>query len=451
MVTGEYTLGLGSHVNMRFAGAFYNDKFGQDQGLPSVPNIATNRYNPYTGVPTPNQTWALSNGVYVPTFSLLWDPTKIARTATYIQSLSQRAQLQNDFAGSFKVGPLTLQPVAGWSLQHDISFPNFTRSVALPTVNLFAPDDNPVKPDKSTYTLASYNSNRNRQIQAYTFTRVGLLDEKLFVTAGAARVWVNNTSSNLRTGVAGLLDAYHDTYLGGILAKPLPNVSVYYSYSTNASATTFNNLPLWRSGKEHEFGSKADFFGQRLSFTASHFQITQTNLTTPNPAFNVDPVNNLPTLLSDQTNHGFEFELKGGITKNLSIIASYTTMKLRDTFNRRPRNIPDRTTTGLLNYHFPDGALKGFGIFGGVVHQGVSAGETPASSATALGVIEQVGFWVPAFTLYNAGASYTWKKYSFNLTVDNIFDHKGFWQAAGRGSVPPIPGTNARLAATVNF
>jgi outer membrane receptor protein involved in Fe transport len=452
MLNLEYTLGLGDHVNMRVAGSIYNDKFGQDQGLPSVPNIANNRYDPYTGIPTPNQTWAKdASGTYVPTFSLLWDPTKIARTATYIQSLSQRAQIQQDFAGNFKTGPVSIQPVAGWSLQHDVTFPNFTKSVALPAVNFFAPDDNPPKPEKSTYTLASYQSSGNRQVQAYAFTRVGALDDRLFATAGAARVWLNNTSTNLRTGVPGLLVDKHDTYLAGLLGKPLRNVSVYYSFSTNASGTTFNNQPLWRTGKEHEFGVKSDFFDQRLSFTAAHFQIIQTNLTTPNPAFNVDPVNNPPTLLSNQTNHGFEFELKGGLTKNLSVVASYTAMKLRDTFNRRPRNIADYTSGALLDYHFNDGELKGLSVFGGMTHQGKSAGETPASSATPLGVIEQVGFWIPSFTIYNAGAGYTWKNLSFNLTVDNLTNHKGFWQAAGRGAVPPIPGTNVRLSTTVTF
>ena len=29
----------------------------------------------------------------------------------------------------------------------------------------------------------------------------------------------------------------HDTYLAGILGKPLPNVSIYYSFSTNAGIT----------------------------------------------------------------------------------------------------------------------------------------------------------------------------------------------------------------------
>ncbi len=451
MPTVEYTVGLGDKVNMRLAANWLNNKFGQDQGLPSVPNISANRYNPFTGEVTPNQTWALVSGVWTPTFSLLWDPTNIPRTATYVQSLIQTTQIQHDFAASFKAGPVSIQPVAGWSYTNNLNFPNFTRSAPLPSINLFAPDDNPAKPEKSTYTLATFSSGHNRQTQAYAFTRLGALDERVFVTGGIARVWLDNVSTNLRTGVVGTLKDNHDTHLLGVLGKPLRNVSVYYSYSTNASGTTFNNQPLWRTGKQHEWGAKTDLFEQRVSLSAAYFDIVQDNLTTPNPAFNVDPNNNPQTLLSDQTNSGIEFEVKGGLTKNLSVIASYTKQKLRDTFGRRPRNIADETAGLLLSQHMPAGSLKGLNLFAGFTHQGKTAGETPVSSATPLGVIQQVGFYVPAFTIFNAGAGYTWRSYSFNLNVDNFTNTKGFWQAAGRGAVPPIPGINVRFTTTVRF
>jgi iron complex outermembrane receptor protein len=451
MLATEYTTSFGEHISMRFAGNWQNNKFGQDQGLPSVPNISSNRYNPFTGVVTPNQTWALVGGVWTPTFSLLWDPTKIARTATYIQSLGQTLQWQHDFAGKFQIGSVSLQPVAGWSYNSSITYPNFTKSAALPAVNLFAPDDNPPKPDKSTYTLAAYATNHNRQVQAYAFNRLSALNDRLFVTGGIARVWLDNVSINLRTNVTSPLKDNHDTYLFGVLAKPLPHLSVYYSYSTNATGVTANNLPLWRTGKQKEWGVKADFLEQRLTVTGAYYDIVQNNLTTPNPAFNVDPVNNPPTLLSDQTNKGYEIEVKGGLTKNISLVASYTSQKLRDAFGRRPRNIADETAGLLVHYSFRDGRLKGLGVFGGLTRQGDTAGETPASSATPLGVIQQVGFYLPAFTIYNAGASYAWDRYSLNLTIDNVFNHKGFWQAAGRGAVPPIPGTNVRLGATIRF
>ena len=450
MLSAEYTLGLGHNINMRVAGNWFNSNLVQDQGLPSVPNISNNRYNPFTGQVTPNQTWALVAGVWTPTTSILWDPTAIKRTATYITQKDQNLQLQQDFAGNYTVGRVDIQPVVGWSSYSQIRFPSYTRSVALPTVNLFAPNDNPAKPDKSTYALNSGNSLNNWQGQVYAYTRLGVYD-RLFLSSGFARIWLDNRTSDLKTGSFSELKDNTDTYIAGALYKIMPRLSAYYSYSTNATGVLFNSQALWRTGVQHEWGFKTDFFDERLSITAAHFQIKQSNLTTPNPAFNVDPANNPPTLLSDQTNHGYEFEIKGGLTKSLSVVGSYTTQKLRDAFGRRPRNIPDQTAGLLLHYDVQSTALKGLGLFVGFTRQGDSAGETPSSSATPLGVIEQVGFYIPAFTIYNAGASYTWNKVSFNLTVDNVLNQKGFWQAAGRGAVPPIPETNVRLTTTYHF
>jgi outer membrane receptor protein involved in Fe transport len=241
-----------------------------------------------------------------------------------------------------------------------------------------------------------------------------------------------------------------DTFLGGVLFKPVKNVSVYYTYSSNAAITSFNSQPIWQTGKQHEFGAKAELMNQRLSLTAAHFQITQSNLSTPNPAFNIDPAHNPSNILADQTSHGFEFDAVGGVTKNLSIIASYTNMKLRDAFGRKQRNVPDELANLLLNYHITDGALKHLGFFGGVVHMGKTPGET-ATGFTSTGVPRQPGYYVAAWNVINTGASYQWERYRFNLNVDNALNSKFAWQPAGRNSVSPYPGFTIRFTTSVKF
>jgi iron complex outermembrane receptor protein len=474
MVTSEYTTALSDHISMRFAANWLSNKQGQDQGFQTVGGISSNRFNPFTGVATPRTTWSVTvdpvtkkpvidpvtgQPIVTSTDSVPWDPTKISRRAAWIQSLSQVTQFQNDFAGNFKAGPVSIQPLAGWSTVSTINFPNYDRTAALPADNLFiSDDDNPAKPEKSTYTTSFLRSSHNRQKQAYVYSRFGFLNDRLFITGGAARIWLDNVqyqwiTNNAPTAAASQLTTLkdnHDTYLGGILGKPLPNVSVYYGYSSNAAGVTANGLTLWRAGKQHEWGVKTDFFKQRLSFTVAHFQIIQTNLSTPNPAFNADPVNNPPNILADFSNHGYEFELKGGITKNLSIVASYTSQRLRDPTNRRPRNIADRTTGALLNYHFTSGELNHLGVFLGMTRQGKTAGDT-ITGFTPLNVAQQTSFYVPPVMIFNTGATYPWKNTAFTLTVDNLADKKGFWQAADRGDVPPIPRRNVRLTATYTF
>lgn len=450
ILQAEFTTSLTDQISMRFGGMFYYDRMGQDTGFPTFPGTA-NRYDPNTGLLTPNYTWAKdATGTFVPTFSAAFDPSRISRIGTLAPVWTQNTQLQNDFAGSFKAGGVTIQPLAGWSFVHTgVRAKNLT--APMPPVNLFAPDNNPPHPALSAYNYNVYTIARTNQKQLYAALRTGFFNDRLFITGGASRVWVNNTTSNVLRATDSSLKGHHDTYMGGFLVKPIENVSLYYNYSSNSSPTSFNNQPLWRDGKEHEFGVKTEFFRQRLAFTVAHFQIVQSNLVTPNPAFNTDPVNNPPNLISNQTNHGIEFEVSGGLTEHLSIIGSYTTMKLRDTFGRRPRNIPDTTAGGLLNYHFTANGWKGLNVFAGVSHVGNTAGETPSAPATALGVIEQVSFYVGPRTVYNLGAGYTYGRFRFNLNVDNVLNRRYVWQPASRFSVSPYPGINYRLTATVRF
>ena len=64
----------------------------------------------------------------------------------------------------------------------------------------------------------------------------------------------------------------------------------------------------------------------------------------------MDPVDNPVSLLNDVTNKGYETNVTGSVTKNLSVIASYTYMKYRDQFGRRARNVPDKFGDVMLNY-----------------------------------------------------------------------------------------------------
>ena len=180
MLSAEYTAGLRHNITMRVAGNWLNSNLVQDQGLPPVPNIANNRYNPFTGVVTPNQTW-LSSAVCGPATSILWTPTAIKRTATYIAARAQNTQLQQDFAVNFTAGPVSIQPIVGWS----------------------------------TYTLSSGNSYNIWQGEAYAYLHTGFFDNRLFLSGGAARIWLDNRNTDMRTHVFSQLKDNTDTYHQG--------------------------------------------------------------------------------------------------------------------------------------------------------------------------------------------------------------------------------------------
>ncbi len=445
LLSGQFTTTLADRISMRLAAEIFFDNNTGDSGFPSA---------------SPTETFDPLSGQVIGLTSL--NPGALPEVARYNHGLARDAQLQNDYAANFHPGAISIRPVAGWDYQQGTNWSN-TRQSTLPPANLFAGFYDPPKPPLSAYTPSAKTKSNASQAQCYALTQTGFFDDRILLTSGASRTWVDSHAytyniSNLSAPPTLLtLSGYRDTYLGGILAKPARNISLYYTYSSNATLTSSNNQPLWQQGKQHEFGLKSEFFAQRLSFTVAHFQIDQTNLVTPNPAFNVDPAHNAPDTLSDQANRGFEFNLIGGLTKNLSVIASFTEMKLRDPFKRRIRNVPDQLANLLLNYRFADGALKNFTVFAGVVHVGDAAGEnaqndpTTGVAVTPQGVPTQPGYYVAAWTVYNAGASYRWNRFRFNLNVDNLLNSKFAWQPASRLSVSPYPGATVRLTTDIKF
>jgi outer membrane receptor protein involved in Fe transport len=459
----ELTTALSDRVNMRFAAEALFDNFTQDAAYPSQ---------------NPGETWDPATGQQISVTAL--NPSSISEIANYNHAMNREVQIQNDYAGNFKVHDVSLQPVVGLAYQQGsqpVEYQIQDKNAAdLPAANLTSNYYNPPPPPLSHYTSFSANTPEFATLyQAYGLIKAGFLSDRLLLTAGAARTWAKVTDYKYSgvsvPGVPNLIGTntapqkftfdntgipasptekgYHDTYLAGVLYKPLHNVSTYYSFSTNAGIA--QNNPVWQSGVQHEFGVKSEFFDQRLSFTAAHFQIRESNVASVNPLFNTGQ-STVAQILTDESNRGYEFNLVGGLTKNLSVIASFTEMHLRDPLGRRLRNVPDRMENLVLNYHFPDGWLRNASAFVAIQHEGNVAGENSGSlGLTKLNVPDQVGFYVADWTVVNVGASYTYSRYRFNLNVDNALNKHFWWQPASRQSVSPYPGATVRLTTTVSF
>jgi outer membrane receptor protein involved in Fe transport len=451
IVESEFTTELLRTVSMRLAVQGMTEDFLQDAAYPSVNPAET--FNASTGV----ETAVAADNV-----------TAMPEVGQYEHYVWRGYQIQNDYAANFHPGSVSIQPVVGFSYEQGHEFFNLTAqdksATDLPPANLLLNYYAPPPPPLQDYTSGESNLPEMGVLeQAYAVGKVGFLADRLIATAGATRTWANindytsKTFAVTPTGISPTgpytdvqLSSLHDSYLGGILAKPLDNVSVYGTYSSNASITaSSSNAPLWESGKQYEFGVKSEFFHQRLQVSADHFQITEFNLSTPNPAHNTD--SSQPTfLLGNATSKGEEVNVIGGITKNLSVIASLTNQKYRDLFGRRVRNVPDQLANLLVNYRFDQGLLKGANAFVGVVHEGQVAGETVTAS-TSLGVPELPGFYLRPWTIFNAGAGYGWSRYKVNLNVDNALNSKFLWSPASRQSVSEYPGLTFRATFTLRL
>ncbi|HTQ31025.1 MAG TPA: TonB-dependent receptor [Opitutaceae bacterium] len=439
-----YTGTLFDLVSMRLGGQFLEHNNVGDSAYPNLPTSETfdNATGQVIGVPSG------------------FNPNAVPEVWRYNKSLGLNYQVENDYAANFHPGSVSLQPVVGLSWQHTAAPLGRTGTANLPAANLFAGNYSVPRPDIHLFTFGNRGKSEATQKQIYGLLKAGFYDDHLFLMGGATRTWVNSVQYSFNPNTLALtnyapLSGFKDSYLSSVLVKPVDHVALYYTFSTNNSLTSFNpvagvSVPLWSTGREHEFGVKTEFLDKRLSITADHFQMAQTNVTTPNPLANIDPVHQPGSILTNNTNQGFEVNVQGGITKNLSVLGSFTSMKFRDAFHRKQRNVPDNIENLLANYHFTEGSLKNFSVFGAVERMGRTAGETQ-TGFTSIGVPKQVGFYVAAWTVFNAGAAYTIDRYQFNLNVDNVLNSKFAWEPASRLSVSPYPGITFRLTTTVKF
>ena len=448
------TTSLNQHISLRFAanGRYYFTDANQDfvTGLPGL----SNRYNPATGELTQDYTWALVNGTPVSTYSPYFNPASIGHRGQIQWTRLKTVNFQTDALFNYKFGAVDSQTVAGLGYGRQTADNKVKDPGTLPTVDLSKPFvlAYPVYPANLTQENGSSYANT----QLYLNQRFGFFNNRLYLGGGLLRYSTVTKSWNILTNsTPAVLDDSKNLINYSVLWKVQDNASVYYSHSTNSSPVIANNLPLWKSGVQSEFGLKTEFFNKRLALSGAFFKIAQTNVTVPNPAYQNDPTQP-QQLISDLKNHGVEFEAMGSVTNDLSVVAAYSHLSMRDSLGRMVRGVADNNASLLLNYRIKDGDLKGLSLSAGVSYSGKRAGDVPSTGYTALGVVEQVSFYLKPQYVDTIAVSYRLnERYTFRLNIDNIFDQKGYLSVAGGRSwgsgLTTATGRNIRFATTVNF
>lgn len=447
----QLTSTLNDHISIRAAVHTRRSNENSEQWGPLLKSLS-NRYNPYTGVLTMDSTWSLdpATGNYVSTYSKYFDPASVGyETNKATAYWDHYTEGQVDVLANYHFPWATSQTVLGGAASQLTRRNSYSRAPSA-TGALTATE---IMPLPAFDQLYQDNRSSSRIAQVYLNQRFGFRNDRIFLNAGILHYMAYTKARNaLTNGPTSVLDSSKNMGMGSVVVKPMENLSVYASYSTNGSPVVANNVALWAQGKQFEYGVKSEFLDGRLSINAAHFQIEQTNVSTPNPA-RITDVNAPLTILSDLKNHGIEFEAIGSLTKQISIIAGYTHMKMRDALGRRVRVVADDAGSLLANYHFTDGPLKGFSASLGAVYSGEKAGDLPSPNFTPLGVPTQVSYYVPAYTLYNLNLSYSWKRTKLTLFVDNLFDKEGITQGGGVGGLGLSPAwrRNVRFSTSFEF
>lgn len=232
--------------------------------------------------------------------------------------------------------------------------------------------------------------------------------------SGATRSSVSQRDSAF-TGRLGLLYSFDN------------GITPYLSYSTSFQPTvgTSRALEVFKptKGKQTEAGVKYQPDGSRTMVTLSAYEMTQQNVTTPDP---------LNTSFNEQTGEvrvrGLELEGKLQLSKGLDVIASYayTDSKITkanasgsgvNTTGNRLAFVPRNQASAWLDYTVQDAALAGLGGGFGARYLGENYGDNANV------------YHMPGVTLFDAALRYDFGKTNaqlkglrMSLNASNIFN-----------------------------
>lgn len=213
---------------------------------------------------------------------------------------------------------------------------------------------------------------------------------------------------------------------GGLLWQPIPELSVYGSYSENVqtvSGSSIGGAALEpESAQQWEVGIKTELFDNRFSASLAWFDLTKENIATSDPN---NPSFLLP--IGEAHSKGLEIDLKGEVLPGLSLIGTYAytpeaNVTKGNDFSYPPlgrlRNVPEHGGSFWANYEVQEGDFRGLKFGSGVVVR--SKAQANVANTVQL----------PGYAIVNLMAGYGMNvgpsKVTFQLNVNNLLDKDYF-------------------------
>ncbi|NEQ30263.1 MAG: TonB-dependent siderophore receptor [Leptolyngbya sp. SIO4C5] len=333
--------------------------------------------------------------------------------------------LQTDVVGSFATGSIDHTVLLGFDLSRDFSDLNARGNLRAPSpLNVF-------DPTYGTVPRLPFDQLPNAaRIQEVTTTRLGFfaqdqieLFEGLNLLAGLRYDTVTQDVDNApslfsRTGSEAdqTIDAV--TPRLGIVYQPLPELSLYASYSQsftpNSGTDVAGDLLTPESGEGVEIGIKTELFDSRLIATLAYFDITRQNVATADP--NAPPFLNALVATGEQRSQGVELDILGEILPGWNIVANYAYTDARVTEdNTIPTGnglagIPEHSANVWTTYTLQDGDLAGLGFGFGLNYVSDRPGDLNDS------------FQLDDYLITNAAIFYERDNWDLALNFQNLFD-----------------------------
>ncbi|WP_158277660.1 TonB-dependent receptor [Opitutus sp. ER46] len=357
-----------------------------------------------------------------------------------------RYRLYSDNVLQYGVGPTANTTIFGFDLlQEGPGQEASSANVQVAPANLYRAQT-PIVPTP-VVALPWVPRSMQRSAQAYAMHTLKAFSDRLIATGGITRNWVNIDNYAAATGTWTKQSSIKDTKQYGVVVKPVTWASLYYGYNENFDAQFVRLGALQPDGSyvdggaapprmsvSDEYGVKFSLPDGRLSWSIAHFDTELTNRTRSIVGTSYQE------LLSGGKYQGWESDLFWRPTDNLSLIATYSYTDAVDGAGKQIETVAPTTLSGLVRYDFKKGLFRGLGVSVDANYQN----EYVMANGSIL-------YTVAPRTLMDAGLFYTWKKYRFQVNVNNLTDKK---YIAG-GYLPQRvflgAGRNVRFSATYTW
>jgi len=334
---------------------------------------------------------------------------------------TENYSLQTHVVGEFATGSIDHTLLFGVDLNrtNDKNVTRLDTSTPLP-LNIFNPDYGAFADVSLDNLPLAFNvDTQTNRLGVYLQDQIEFLDN-LILLAGIRYDTVEQTTVNYPAAFAPNRSetTQNDqawTPRFGLVYQPIPEVSLYASYSqsfTPNTARTSAGDPLApERGEGYEVGAKAELLDGDLLVTLAYFDITRQNVATPDPG---DPFSSVAT--GEQRSRGVELDVVGEILPGWNVIVTYAYIDAEVTDDNsipegnRLFNAPEHSASLWTTYEIQRGNLQGLGF--GIGFDVVGEREGDLSNS----------FQVDNYFLTNAAVYYRRSNWRFAVNVKNLFD-----------------------------
>ena len=328
--------------------------------------------------------------------------------------------LDNHLTGKFKIGGLQNELVAGFDLYRELNIFNRTMS-QIGFIDLF----NPVYGQPVGAVTPTPNQNQktiNDDIGLYVQDLVTLAPNLKLVLGGRGDFVENKVTNFLNASANRSQPDQAFSPRVGLVYQPIQPISLYASYSQSFSqnpGTTFGgSLFKPSTGTQYEVGVKGDFLSGRLSSTLALYQLTLSNVLTPDPN---RPTTTFQIQTGEQRSQGIELNVTGEILPGWNVIASYAYTDAQvtkdsnlSTIGNRLPNVPFNSASLWTTYTFSKSSLQGLGFGLGLFYVGERQGDLNNA------------FSVPSYLRTDAAVYYQRDHLGITLNFKNLFNVQYF-------------------------